>query len=172
MTTSFIWRALAAGHAGEFPDCVRTFQVELPLRALLRDPSVAELAEQVERSWSGTGLAAPPLVRVSRTSGGLPLSFAQQRLWFIGSWNRDGGLQHPRAVRLSGARRCGAGAKLYGDSAAARSAADAVRDYRGSGGAGDRRGLRQWCCGASTCAANRVEAEARREARGGGATTI
>ncbi|HEY0022711.1 MAG TPA: amino acid adenylation domain-containing protein [Longimicrobium sp.] len=58
------------------------FGVELPLRALFEGPTVAELALRVE----GTGRAElpmlPPVVPTDRT-GLLPLSFAQERLWFI-----------------------------------------------------------------------------------------
>ena len=58
------------------------FNMELPLRALFEAPTVAGLAERV-RSLRGTGqMAAPPIIRVSR-EGDLPLSFAQQRLWFL-----------------------------------------------------------------------------------------
>src|SRR5262249_55858796 len=55
------------------------FNVELPLRVLFEAPTVAELAKRVH----GTeGITAPPIVCVSR-EGDLPLSFAQQRLWFL-----------------------------------------------------------------------------------------
>src|SRR6185369_16283853 len=81
-----------------------TFQVELPLRALFEHPSVAGLAEQVESSLrAGTGLEYPPLLSVTRTSGGLPLSFAQQRLWFIDQLEPGTAAYNiPGAVRLSG----------------------------------------------------------------------
>src|SRR6185369_14455392 len=59
------------------------FGVEVSLRALFEDPTVAGLASQVERArWEGRGLEAGPLTAVSRAQG-LPLSFAQQRLWFL-----------------------------------------------------------------------------------------
>ncbi|MFP2934863.1 condensation domain-containing protein, partial [Pyxidicoccus sp. 3LG] len=60
-----------------------TFQVELPLRDLFEAPTLASLAARIDVAVrAGHGLQAPPMVPVSRT-GALPLSFAQQRLWFI-----------------------------------------------------------------------------------------
>ncbi|MBW8875034.1 MAG: amino acid adenylation domain-containing protein, partial [Acidobacteria bacterium] len=59
------------------------FAVELPLQALFEAPTVAALAERLALPAAGiaTGLR-PPLV--PRAGGGdLPLSFAQQRLWFL-----------------------------------------------------------------------------------------
>src|SRR6185503_15117497 len=61
----------------------KTMGVELPLRALFESPTVAQLAAQIEAALqAGTVSAAPPLVPVAR-DGELPLSFAQQRLWFL-----------------------------------------------------------------------------------------
>ncbi len=67
-----------------------TLKVEIPLRTLFEAPTVAGLSQQVEsviRSSSGTEL--PPIVSLDRDQvTGLPvqtppLSFAQQRLWFL-----------------------------------------------------------------------------------------
>src|SRR6202020_1300880 len=60
-----------------------TFGVELPLRVLFESPTVEALAGQVEQARVKEGNAvAPAIVRVTRERE-LPLSFAQQRLWFI-----------------------------------------------------------------------------------------
>ncbi|MFL5386105.1 MAG: condensation domain-containing protein, partial [Longimicrobiaceae bacterium] len=58
------------------------FAIELPLRALFDGPTVAELAVRVEEMRRAGLPVLPPLVPVERT-GALPLSFAQERLWFI-----------------------------------------------------------------------------------------
>jgi amino acid adenylation domain-containing protein len=56
------------------------FDVELPLRKLFEAPTVADLALAVEQA--SHIIAAPPIVQVSRDQA-LPLSFAQERLWFF-----------------------------------------------------------------------------------------
>ncbi|MCH9648333.1 MAG: amino acid adenylation domain-containing protein, partial [Deltaproteobacteria bacterium] len=59
------------------------FDVEVPLMLLFEEPTVAALAAHVEgEGVSGSGDSAPPLV-ASGEPGPYPLSFAQQRLWFI-----------------------------------------------------------------------------------------
>jgi amino acid adenylation domain-containing protein/FkbH-like protein len=60
-----------------------TLGVEMPLRAMFDAPTIADFAELVERAQPGSsGLSIPPLKPTAR-KGELPLSFAQQRLWFI-----------------------------------------------------------------------------------------
>ncbi|NNB93012.1 non-ribosomal peptide synthase/polyketide synthase [Corallococcus exiguus] len=59
-----------------------TFGMELPLSELFAAPTVAALAERVEALRQRGAPSAPPLVPVPRTWP-LPLSFAQQRLWFL-----------------------------------------------------------------------------------------
>ncbi|MCP4659726.1 MAG: AMP-binding protein, partial [bacterium] len=65
----------------------RGFGVELPLRALFESPTVAGLTRRLasERELD-QGPAAPPIVAVPRDEQlgrDVPLSFAQQRLWFL-----------------------------------------------------------------------------------------
>ena len=60
-----------------------TLQVEVPLRSLFETPTMADFARSLEDARRVTqGLQAPPLRPVSRQTA-LPLSFAQQRLWFL-----------------------------------------------------------------------------------------
>jgi surfactin family lipopeptide synthetase A len=61
----------------------QVFEVELPLRRLFEQPTIAGLATVIEKAIkAGIGLDAPSIERVSR-DGELILSFAQQRLWFL-----------------------------------------------------------------------------------------
>ncbi|HVR07717.1 MAG TPA: amino acid adenylation domain-containing protein [Thermoanaerobaculia bacterium] len=105
------------------------FGVEMPVRALFEEPTVAGLAGQVEAALqaaaaAGAGAAAPvriaaaPPVAVGAAAGaaaagappaaaaaaaGLPLSFAQQRLWFLDRLSPGSAAYNmPLAVRLTG----------------------------------------------------------------------
>ncbi|HEY0019293.1 MAG TPA: amino acid adenylation domain-containing protein, partial [Longimicrobium sp.] len=80
-----------------------TLGVELPLRALFEGPTVAELAERVEAVRRASQPRLQPVVRAERT-GPLPLSFAQERLWFLDQLEaRSAFYNLPDARRLSGA---------------------------------------------------------------------
>ncbi|HKV35211.1 MAG TPA: amino acid adenylation domain-containing protein [Pyrinomonadaceae bacterium] len=61
----------------------KTFQIEIPLRTLFDSPTIASMAQTVEVLLRDEQLTqAPPLVPMPRDAQ-LPLSFAQQRLWFL-----------------------------------------------------------------------------------------
>ncbi|HJT56502.1 MAG TPA: amino acid adenylation domain-containing protein, partial [Ktedonobacteraceae bacterium] len=81
----------------------QVLRVDLPILSLFEAPTVAKLAERVERVLrSEQGTAAPPLVPVSREQD-LPLSFAQQRLWFLDQLEPGrASYSKPTAVRLCG----------------------------------------------------------------------
>jgi amino acid adenylation domain-containing protein len=61
-----------------------SFHVDLPLRSIFESPTLVELSERIESTMrSGTALIAPPLQRLPETDEFIPLSYAQQRLWFL-----------------------------------------------------------------------------------------
>ncbi|HEY2739634.1 MAG TPA: amino acid adenylation domain-containing protein, partial [Thermoanaerobaculia bacterium] len=79
--------------------------VELPLRTFFEQPKVADLALRVEDAVrSGVGPAAPAVPAIGRVprEGDLPLSFAQQRLWFIDQMEGGSVYNMPVALRMSG----------------------------------------------------------------------
>ncbi|HEX6912045.1 MAG TPA: amino acid adenylation domain-containing protein, partial [Longimicrobium sp.] len=76
--------------------------VELPLRALFEAPTVAALAARVEDARRAGRDQLPPVVPVERT-GALPLSFAQERLWFLSRLEPESAFYNiPAALRLRG----------------------------------------------------------------------
>jgi amino acid adenylation domain-containing protein len=81
----------------------QTFRVELPLQRLFEAPTIAELAAAVrEAARDESTPEAPPIAPVPR-GGDLPLSFAQQRLWFLDSFEPGSATYNiPAAVRLRG----------------------------------------------------------------------
>ena len=61
-----------------------TFSIELPLKKLFQLPTIAELSLEIEkaRNEGATGLQLPPITPRAKDAN-IPLSFAQQRLWFL-----------------------------------------------------------------------------------------
>ena len=80
-----------------------TFSVEMHLRSLFEFPTVRELASQVEAAINAQrGWSLPVLARAKR-NGEIPLSHAQQTLWFADQLTPDSPLYNVvGAVRLSG----------------------------------------------------------------------
>jgi NRPS condensation-like uncharacterized protein/acyl carrier protein/alpha-ketoglutarate-dependent taurine dioxygenase len=79
------------------------FQIEVPLRSLFESPTVATVTESLLQYRAEQKLKAPPIKRASR-QGELPLSFAQQRLWFLDQLQPGNPAYNiPAAVRLKGA---------------------------------------------------------------------
>ncbi|HEX2077658.1 MAG TPA: amino acid adenylation domain-containing protein, partial [Longimicrobium sp.] len=78
------------------------FAVELPLRALFEAPTVAGVAERVEALRGAQTPASAPITAADR-SAPLPLSFPQERLWFLDRAEDTGaGYTVPLGVRLGG----------------------------------------------------------------------
>jgi amino acid adenylation domain-containing protein len=80
------------------------FRVELPLRAVFEAPTVARLAARIrELRRTAEGLDTSPIEPAPRDSE-LPLSYAQQRLWFLDQLEPDSPFYNvPAAVRMEGA---------------------------------------------------------------------
>ncbi|HYG65509.1 MAG TPA: amino acid adenylation domain-containing protein, partial [Thermoanaerobaculia bacterium] len=73
--------------------------VELPLRALFEEPTVADLAAVIAR----TAREELPPVEPAQRDRPLPLSFAQERLWFLDRFEPGSAAYNmPAAVRLTG----------------------------------------------------------------------
>ncbi|HEY0553140.1 MAG TPA: amino acid adenylation domain-containing protein, partial [Thermoanaerobaculia bacterium] len=82
--------------------------VELPLQRLFESPTIAALARAVEAARRDPRSPPPPLVALLR-HGDLPLSFAQQRLWFMDRLEPGSTAYNlVQAVRLSGDLDAGA----------------------------------------------------------------
>ena len=78
------------------------FEVDLAGRDLFKAPTVAGLAERIGEALQEETSGAPGLVRASRKQA-LPLSFAQQRLWFIDRLDLQSSTYNlPAALRLTG----------------------------------------------------------------------
>ncbi len=79
------------------------FQLELPLRAVFEAPTVAELARRVVELRRNAAGSAQPAIQLADRSGPLPVSFAQQRLWFLDQLEPDSPFyNNPVALRLHG----------------------------------------------------------------------
>ncbi|GER91676.1 hypothetical protein KDW_58380 [Dictyobacter vulcani] len=80
------------------------FQLEIPLRTLFDAPTIAEQAvlfEQLRRSQAHT--LAPELVAVEQRPQHIPLSFEQQRLWFLHHMDSESvAYSLPVVIRLKG----------------------------------------------------------------------
>ncbi|MCC6487429.1 MAG: amino acid adenylation domain-containing protein, partial [Candidatus Hydrogenedentes bacterium] len=80
-----------------------SLNVELPLRALFEEPSLAGLAARVESMQSNVAQQAATAIVPRRESAPARLSFAQQRLWFLDRLGTDDGVYTISvALRLRG----------------------------------------------------------------------
>jgi amino acid adenylation domain-containing protein len=81
------------------------FGVELPLAAVFEQPTPAGLAGRLDtaRRAAVLGSDPPPLIR--EPDGAMPLSFSQQRLWFLHQLDPADAYHVPGALRLQGALR-------------------------------------------------------------------
>ncbi len=80
------------------------FNCEVSLRAFLQQPTIRKLAQEVEQQTQDPTLKmVTPISVVPSKERGLPLSFAQQRLWFLAQMEGVSVTYHiPVALRLRG----------------------------------------------------------------------
>ncbi len=82
---------------------ITSLGVELPLAVLFASPSLSDFAAAVSERLIQANSSFSTIVPVSR-DGALPLSFAQQRLWFLAQFAQGSNNYHiPLAIRLRGA---------------------------------------------------------------------
>ncbi|MGB2784616.1 amino acid adenylation domain-containing protein [Psychrobacter sp.] len=82
-----------------------TLQITLPLRAIFDAPTIEQLAQKIEEQVDilKNSLEAEPILLMSTDSNITPLSFAQERLWFISHLKPDSPLYNvPIAFILRG----------------------------------------------------------------------
>ncbi|HEX3681792.1 MAG TPA: amino acid adenylation domain-containing protein, partial [Bryobacteraceae bacterium] len=81
----------------------RTFEIELPLQALFEAPVLCMFAERAEQAMrTSTGSPVPAMKRADRGMD-LPLSYAQQRLWFVDQLEPGSAAYNvPFGLRLTG----------------------------------------------------------------------
>src|SRR5437763_7642328 len=81
----------------------KVFNREIELRAIFEFPVLKDFSAYVDRLTGPAQLATlQPIVPTSR-DGNLPLSFAQQRLWFLSRYEAEASLYNvPVALRLRG----------------------------------------------------------------------
>ncbi|SDX08991.1 non-ribosomal peptide synthase domain TIGR01720/amino acid adenylation domain-containing protein [Marininema mesophilum] len=78
------------------------FQIELSIRELFAYPTVEALATRLDELRQGEKATLPPLKPMERTEP-VPLSYAQQRLWFIDRFTPNSALYNiPGVWRLKG----------------------------------------------------------------------
>ena len=84
------------------------FEIDLPVRVMFECPTVAELAERIEQIGSRDRPVLPAVTRGVRPSV-VPLSFAQERLWFLERLQPGTAFYNiSRALRLDGSLDVGA----------------------------------------------------------------
>jgi amino acid adenylation domain-containing protein len=81
----------------------KTFKFEIPLRTLFESPTIAQFAPQIETALKTRNHLTIPAIQQRSQNTNIPLSFAQQRLWFIQQLDPESSAYNvPAAVRLKG----------------------------------------------------------------------
>jgi len=81
----------------------KAFRVEIPLKILFESPTIAELAVSLRPVLRGENQLQSSVIEPAPRGGDLPLSFAQQRIWFLYQLDPGNFAYHiPVALRLVG----------------------------------------------------------------------
>jgi amino acid adenylation domain-containing protein len=81
----------------------KVLQIEMPLRSLFEHPTIAALAENIEAVKKTQQAACSTEILSGTRQADLPLSFAQQRLWFLEQFEPGSyAYNMPGAIRLTG----------------------------------------------------------------------
>lgn len=76
--------------------------VELPLRSIFESSTIAELVEHIKAARDDSNILSTQVSPVSR-DGALPLSFAQERMWFLNQLEPDNPFYNvPIALKIKG----------------------------------------------------------------------
>jgi amino acid adenylation domain-containing protein len=97
----------SGGHsliAGRLISRIReTFQIELPLRAIFESPTIAAVGQRITIQRANHLQSQTPPISALRREGPFPLSYAQQRLWFLDQLEPGSATYNiAMAVRLEG----------------------------------------------------------------------
>ncbi|MCP4702406.1 MAG: amino acid adenylation domain-containing protein, partial [Gammaproteobacteria bacterium] len=80
-----------------------TFSVEVPLRLLFESPAIAGFSKYIETAQRDLQLNSAPSIKPIAREGELPLSYAQQRLWFLEEMEGETAAYNiPLALRCNG----------------------------------------------------------------------
>lgn len=79
------------------------FQKEIPLRYLFESPTIRDLAQKIDTARADKRLLTVPAIERAERSDYMPLSFAQERLWFLEQLVPGNPFYNtPSAIRLKG----------------------------------------------------------------------
>jgi amino acid adenylation domain-containing protein len=92
------------------------FRKEIPIRLLFESPTIEALAAFIESERYSSGNKVPPPLKPIDRNQPLPLSFAQQRLWFLNQLDPESASYNiPLALRISGELDVAALEQAFGD---------------------------------------------------------